>query len=113
VLCAGQHGVSGSAAAQPATWETAFTAMSLHASIVGLAVNVVFLGVFGASVEDRVGHLAVRGFYLLGGLVALALAVLVAPASVMPTLGASGRSRRCSARTSCSPRERGSGHWWC
>jgi membrane associated rhomboid family serine protease len=56
VLCTGQHGVIGHAAPQPATWETAFTAIFLHANILQLAVNMIFLGVFGASVEDRVGH---------------------------------------------------------
>jgi membrane associated rhomboid family serine protease len=90
VLCTGQHGVVGSAGPQPATWLTAFTAVFLHANILHLAVNMIFLAVFGASVEDRVGHLAFLGFYLAGGLVALALQVLVAPASVIPTLGASG-----------------------
>jgi membrane associated rhomboid family serine protease len=73
VLCTGQHGVVGHAARQPATWETAFTAMFLHANVLHLAVNMIFLGVFGASVEDRVGRLAFLGFYLLGGLVALVL----------------------------------------
>jgi membrane associated rhomboid family serine protease len=90
VLCTGQHGVIGSAGQQPATWETAFTATFLHANILHLAVNMIFLGVFGATVEDRVGRLAFLGFYLLGGLVALALQVLVAPGSATPTLGASG-----------------------
>src|SRR5579862_4193421 len=51
VLCAGQHGVAGSVGPQRATWETAFTAMFLHANILGFVVNVVLLGVFGASVE--------------------------------------------------------------
>jgi membrane associated rhomboid family serine protease len=90
LLCTGQHGVAGSAGPQPATWETAFTAMFLHANVLHLAVNMTFLGVFGASVEDRVGHLAFLGFYLLGGLVALALQILVAPGSDTPMLGASG-----------------------
>jgi len=90
LLCTGQHGVVGSVLPQPATWETAFMAMFLHANLLQLAVNMVFLGVFGASVEDRVGRLAFLGFYLLGGLVALALQVLVAPGSITPTFGASG-----------------------
>ena len=90
LLCTGEHGVVGRAGPQPATWETAFTAMFLHANILHLAVNMVFLGVFGASVEDRVGRLAFLGFYMLGGLAALALQVLVAPDSTTPTLGASG-----------------------
>ena len=90
VLCSGQHGVIGRVGPQPATWETAFTAMFLHANVLALAVNMIFLGAFGASVEDRVGRLAFLGFYLVGGLVALALQVLVAPGSATPMLGASG-----------------------
>jgi membrane associated rhomboid family serine protease len=90
LLCSGQHGVIGSAGPQPGTWETAFTAVFLHANILHLAVNMIFLGVFGASVEDRVGRLAFLGFYMLGELAALALQVLVAPDSTTPMLGASG-----------------------
>jgi membrane associated rhomboid family serine protease len=90
VLCSGQHGVIGHVGPQPATWETAFTAMFLHANVLALAVNMIFLSVFGASVEDRVGRLAFLGFYLVGGPVALAAQVLVAPNSATPTLGASG-----------------------
>lgn len=90
VLCTGQHGVVGHVASQPATWETAFTAMFLHPNVLDLAVNMIFLGVFGASVEDRVGRFAFLMFYLLGGIVALSLQVLVAPGSATPTLGASG-----------------------
>jgi len=90
LLCTGQHGVVGSVLPQPATWETAFTAMFLHANLLHLVVNMVVLGVFGTTVEDRVGRLAFLGFYLLGGLVALALQVLVARGSITPTFGASG-----------------------
>jgi rhomboid family protein len=90
VLCSGQHRVIGHPGPQPATWETAFTAMFLHANVLALAVNMIFLGVFGACVEDRLGRLAFLGFYLVGGLVALAFQVVVAPGSATPTLGASG-----------------------
>ena len=90
MLCSGQHGVPGRVGPQPSTWETAFTAMFLHANILGLAVNMIFLGVFGASVEDGVGRLAFFGFYLGGGVVALTFQVLLAPDSATPTLGASG-----------------------
>jgi rhomboid family protein len=55
MLCTGQHGVVGSVLPQPATWETAFTAMFLHANLLHLAVNMTFLGVFGSSVEDALG----------------------------------------------------------
>jgi membrane associated rhomboid family serine protease len=90
LLCTGQHDVIGRTAAQPATWETAATAMFLHANILQLAVNMVFLAVFGARVEDAVGRLAFLAFYVVGGLVALALQVAVAAGSTTPMLGASG-----------------------
>jgi membrane associated rhomboid family serine protease len=90
VLCTGQPHVTGSAGPQPATWETAFTAMFLHANILHIAGNMIFLAVFGPTVEDRIGRLSYLGFYLLGGLAALALQVAVAPGSAGPTLGASG-----------------------
>ena len=90
VLCTGQAHVTGSAGPQPATWETAFTGMFLHANILHIAGNMVFLGVFGMTVEDRIGRLRFLCFYLLGGLAALGLQIAVAPSSDVPTLGASG-----------------------
>ena len=90
LLCSGQPGVSGAPPPQPATWETAFTSMFLHANIVHLAGNMVFLAVFGATLEDTLGRLRFLVFYFAGGLAALALTVAVSPGSVAPTLGASG-----------------------
>ncbi|MGA2471000.1 MAG: rhomboid family intramembrane serine protease [Solirubrobacteraceae bacterium] len=90
VLCTGQHGVRGTAAPQPATWETAFSAMFLHANILALALNMIFLAVFGITLEGTLGRLRFLCFYMLGGLAALALQVAVAPGSVAPLLGASG-----------------------
>jgi membrane associated rhomboid family serine protease len=90
VACTGQPHVVGTAPSQPATFETAFTAMFLHANILHIAGNMVFLAVFGMTVEDRMGRLRFLAFYLLGGLAALALQIAVAPNSDVPTLGASG-----------------------
>jgi len=90
VACQGQAGVLGSPGSQPATWETAFTSMFMHASFLHILGNMVFLGIFGPSVEDRIGRLRFLAFYLLGGLVALAAQVLVGPDSTSPTIGASG-----------------------
>ncbi|MGD0981637.1 MAG: rhomboid family intramembrane serine protease [Solirubrobacteraceae bacterium] len=90
VLCTGQAHVTGSAGSQPATWETAFTAMFLHANILHIAGNMLFLAVFGPTVEDRMGRIRYLAFYLLGGLAALGLQVAVATSSTSPTLGASG-----------------------
>jgi membrane associated rhomboid family serine protease len=90
ILCTGQAGVVGTASAQPPTWATAFTSMFLHANLLHIAGNMVFLAVFGGTVEDALGRLRFLVFYLLAGLAALALSIAVNPDSTAPTLGASG-----------------------
>jgi membrane associated rhomboid family serine protease len=90
VACQGMPGVSGSPAAQPATWQTAFTSMFLHGSFLHIFGNMLFLVIFGPNVEDATGRVRYLAFYLLGGLVALGAQVLVSPDSAAPTLGASG-----------------------
>jgi membrane associated rhomboid family serine protease len=90
VACQGQPGVTGTTGAQPATWETVFTSMFLHGSFLHIFGNMLFLAIFGPTVEDRIGRLRFPAFYLLGGLVALASQVLADPNSAGPTLGASG-----------------------
>jgi membrane associated rhomboid family serine protease len=90
VACTGQPLVAGTAGPQPATWVTAFTAMFLNANILELAVNMTFLAAFGPTVENRVGSLKFLCFYVLGGLVALALQTAVGPGSTVPLLGSSG-----------------------
>src|ERR1700744_1670276 len=71
-------------------WETVFTAMFMHASILHIAGNMLFLWIFGNNVEDAMGPVRFIAFYLLGGVAALALQVAVAPNAVEPTIGASG-----------------------
>jgi len=90
VACQGQPGVSGNPGSQPATWATAFSSMFLHGSFLHIFGNMLFLAIFGPTVEDRIGRLRFVLFYLLGGLVALAAQILVSPDSTAPTLGASG-----------------------
>jgi membrane associated rhomboid family serine protease len=79
------RGVSGLPA-----WQTVFTAMFMHASILHIAGNMLFLWIFGNNAEDSMGPVRFVIFYLLGGVAALALQVAVAPNSVAPTVGASG-----------------------
>ncbi len=74
----------------PDQWRTVFTAMFMHAGWLHIASNMLFLWVFGAGLEDRLGHLRSLAFYLFAGVVATAAQALVAPASTVPTLGASG-----------------------
>ncbi|MHB8418987.1 MAG: rhomboid family intramembrane serine protease [Myxococcales bacterium] len=69
---------------------TLFTSMFLHAGFLHLGGNMLFLWIFGANVEDRLGHLGYLVFYILCGLLAGTAQVLAAPASTLPMVGASG-----------------------
>jgi rhomboid family protein len=95
IYCTGQRLPDGMIAHVPAAgtlpaWETIFTGMFMHASIIHIGGNMLFLWIFGNNVEDAMGHVKFFAFYILGGLAALALQVAVAPNSTAPTLGASG-----------------------
>jgi membrane associated rhomboid family serine protease len=74
---------------------TVFTSMFLHADIVHLAGNMLFLWIFGNNVEDALGRVRYLIFYLLAGLAATALQTAItlwtSPAGAdIPNLGASG-----------------------
>ena len=71
-------------------FETVFTSMFMHASLIHLAGNMLFLWIFGNNIEDSMGRVKFVLFYLMGGVAALALQVAIAPNSVAPTIGASG-----------------------
>jgi membrane associated rhomboid family serine protease len=71
-------------------WETVFTSMFMHASILHIGGNMLFLWIFGNNVEDRLGRLPFLAFYLLGGIVAALTQVWIDPASEAPLVGASG-----------------------
>jgi membrane associated rhomboid family serine protease len=75
---------------QAVWWLTIFTSMFLHGSILHLAGNMLFLWIFGNNIEDSMNRLVFVAFYILGGLAALALQVVVDPNSAVPTVGASG-----------------------
>jgi len=66
------------------------TSMFLHGGILHLLGNMLFLWVFGSSVEDRLGHLFYLFFYLLCGIGAGLTHVLVNWGSPVPSIGASG-----------------------
>ena len=75
---------------QPATWLTALTSMFMHGGLLHIAGNMLFLFIFGNNVEDSMGRLRFVIFYVLGGLAALALQILVDPNAAVPNVGASG-----------------------
>jgi membrane associated rhomboid family serine protease len=62
----------------------------MHASLLHLAGNMLFLWIFGNNIEDSMGPVRFIGFYLLGGLAAIAAQTLVDPNAAVPTVGASG-----------------------
>jgi membrane associated rhomboid family serine protease len=64
--------------------------MFMHGSILHIGGNMLFLWIFGNNVEDAMGSVKFIAFYLLGGIAALALQVVVGPNSTAPTIGASG-----------------------
>jgi membrane associated rhomboid family serine protease len=90
VACQGQPHITGTPPKTIPTWETVFTAMFMHASIIHIGGNMLFLWIFGNNVEEAMGPVKYVFFYLLGGIAALALQVAVGPNSTAPTLGASG-----------------------
>jgi membrane associated rhomboid family serine protease len=74
---------------------TVFTSMFMHANIVHLAGNMLFLWIFGNNVEDALGRIRYFVFYILAGLAATALQTAVTLATSpsgadIPNLGASG-----------------------
>ncbi len=62
----------------------------LHAGLLHLAGNALFLWVFGNNIEDRLGHVPFLAFYLLGGIAATGTHIAVQPSSTVPVVGASG-----------------------
>jgi membrane associated rhomboid family serine protease len=69
---------------------SAISAMFLHGNLMHLLVNLLFLWIFGANVEDRLGHARYLGFYLGGGLVATYAFAFLNAGSLVPMVGASG-----------------------
>ncbi len=62
----------------------------LHDGLFHLALNMLFLWVFGNNVEDRLGHVAFALFYLLAGIVGTMVYIAFQPAGTVAILGASG-----------------------
>ena len=67
-----------------------FTSMFLHGGWMHLLGNMWFLWIFGNNIEDSMGHFRFVVFYLACGVAAALAQVLVAPASPIPMVGASG-----------------------
>ena len=69
---------------------TLFTSMFMHAGLMHLGSNMLYLWIFGDNVEDNFGHLKFLIFYLLCGLAATGAQLAFSLDSNIPNLGASG-----------------------
>lgn len=67
-----------------------FIAMFLHGGWLHLLGNMLFLFVFGRSIEDFFGHFRFLLLYLVGGLAGTLVHIALNPDSTVPTIGASG-----------------------
>jgi membrane associated rhomboid family serine protease len=71
-------------------WLAALVSMFLHAGLLHLAGNMLFLWVFGNNVEDHLGPVRFALFYVAAGIVATAAHIAVQLDSTVPVVGASG-----------------------
>ncbi len=76
--------------AQAINWFTPVISLFMHGSWAHLLGNGLFLWVFGNNIEDVMGRGRFLAFYIICGLAAAAVHVLVIPGSPIPTVGASG-----------------------
>ncbi len=67
-----------------------FTSMFMHGGWMHLISNMLYLWIFGDNIEDRLGPGKYLGFYLLGGVAAAVLQIVINPSSSIPMVGASG-----------------------
>ena len=76
------------AALRPAT--TILTSMFLHGGAWHVLGNMLYLFIFGAAVEYRMGAPRYAAFYFASGIAAALATILIAPESRVPVIGASG-----------------------
>ena len=71
-------------------WPNIFSSLFMHAGLMHLGGNMLYLWVFGDNMEDRMGHIKYLVFYLAAGVVATLSHWLIDPGSGGPLVGASG-----------------------
>ena len=71
-------------------WATVFTSMFMHGGFMHLAGNIVYLWVFGNSMESRMGSPIFAVFYQAAGVAAVFAQAYTDPFSTIPMVGASG-----------------------
>jgi membrane associated rhomboid family serine protease len=73
-----------------ARWITVLTSLFLHATLLQLLAGMLFLAIFGPTLEDRLGPVRFLALYLLGGLFVLGVRVLIDPNATVPVPGSAG-----------------------
>lgn len=71
-------------------WYTVITSMFMHGGWFHIVGNMWFLWIFGNNVEDSMGSMRFVVFYLLCGLLAAGLQMVINPESAVAMVGASG-----------------------
>src|SRR5207244_10427078 len=69
---------------------TLITSLFLHANLLHVAGNMLFLWIFGNNVEDRVGEIKFLIIYFAAGIGGSLLQVFITPTSTLPMTCASG-----------------------
>ena len=69
---------------------TLITSMFLHANLLHVGGNMLFLWIFGNNVEDKLGELKYLIVYFASGIGGSLLQIVITPDSTVPMLGASG-----------------------
>ncbi len=72
------------------TWATIFSSMFIHGGFLHLAGNMLFLWVFGSSIEHHLGPVRFLLLYLATGVTATLSHLAIDPQSQVPLIGASG-----------------------
>ncbi|MGH7916947.1 MAG: rhomboid family intramembrane serine protease [Candidatus Binataceae bacterium] len=82
----------GAAGGTTAVWNlaTLITSLFLHAGILHVAGNMLYLFIFGPAVEEGLGHARFLLFYVAAGIVAGLALVAMGPESRVAVIGASG-----------------------
>jgi membrane associated rhomboid family serine protease len=72
------------------SYATLFSSMFIHANLMHIVGNMLFLWIFADNVEDRLGHVKFALFYIVCGLAGALLHAITSPQSTVPMVGASG-----------------------
>jgi membrane associated rhomboid family serine protease len=74
----------------PMVWATLLTSMFLHANLLHVGGNMLYLWIFGNNIEDRLGPFGFLAFYVVCGLAATGAQTLATGLVDVVNLGASG-----------------------